>query len=100
MSQDLYISQIPGLSRVPHISTSHLWLFSFHTLSNVQCTKAYQTIDSQHNITLALPNVLGRNCMKNLGPFYKLILEGTARYWGLLLAPAESLASGQGFFCP
>ena len=28
------------------------------------------------------------------------ILEGAARYAGLLLAPAEGFAQGQGFFCP
>ena len=30
--------------------------------------------------------------------FYKSKLEGTARYAGLLLVPAEGL--GRGFFCP
>ena len=31
---------------------------------------------------------------------YFLLLEDTARYAGLLLAPAEGFGRGRGFFCP
>ena len=43
---------------------------------------------------------IATNCVKHkLLPFYK-VLEDTARYVGLLLAPAEGFGGGQGFFCP